>query len=309
MILQDERIKYKVQGLNLKKFLQSLNKNKIEVVEFEKLDYNLFFFTIKKKNENEFLKLVKKFNYSIDENKISFFTRNLRLIRNNLIFFVCAVVMVSLLLFSSNFVFQVKIEGLYFVSESEVLNVLDENGFEKGKFKTNYNLDSVEKVLTAHLEKISYASAVIKGNTLIINVDEKIDNSEYIYNYSPIFAPFDCVINSIELLSGTANFTAGQTAKAGDIVISPYVVYSNSQKLPVPAKATINAYVEISCYCEYELSDYLKNFQKYIEEKEKELYNKLEGKYNIDDFEKQILESSNDGKCLLTVILKGNIYF
>lgn len=309
MILQDENVKYKVQGLNLKKFFKILNQNKIEVLEFEKLDYNLFFFTIKKKNEVEFLKLSKKFKYNIDENKISFFTRNVRMIRNNLIFFACAVVMVGLLLFSSNFVFQTKIEGLCYMSENEVLKVLDENGFEMGKFKTNYDLDSVEKVLTAHLEKISYASAVIKGNTLVVNIDEKIDNSEYVYDYSPIFAPFDCVINSIELLSGTANYKVGQTVKAGEVVISPYVMYVNSQKLPVPAKATINAYVEISCYDEYELSDYQNNSQKYIEDLTKELYNKIEGKYNIDDFQKLILESSNDGKCLLTIVLKGNIYF
>ncbi|NCB48698.1 MAG: hypothetical protein EOM55_03665 [Clostridia bacterium] len=309
MILQNENIKFKVQGLNLKKFLQNLSKNKIEVVEFEKLEYNLFFFTIKKKNEFEFLKLVKRFNYKVDENKLSFLSRKIRLIRNNLVFFVSAIVMVFLILFSSNFVFQTKIEGLCAVRESEVLKVLDENGFEMGKFKTNYNLDSVEKILTAHLEKISYASAVIKGNTLVINIDEKIDNSEYIYNYSPIFAPFDCVINSIELLSGTANYLAGQTVKAGEVIVSPYVVYVNSQKLPVPAKAKINAYVEINCHCEYEMRDYQKNSQKYIEELTKELYNKNEDKYNIDDLEKLILESSNDGNCLLTIILKGNIYF
>lgn len=217
--------------------------------------------------------------------------------------------MVCLLLFTSNFVFKIEVVGLYAVSEREVLQVLDENGFETGKFKINYNLDSVEKVLTAHLDKISYASAVIKGNTLVVNVDEKIDNSEYVYNYNPIFAPFDCVTNSIELFSGTVNFTSGQTVKAGDVVISPYVVYVNSQKLPVPAKAKINAYVEITCYGEYEVIDYQKNFQKYIEEKEKELYTNLNNKYNVDDFEKQILESSSDGQYLLTVILKGNIYF
>lgn len=87
MILQDEIIKYKIEGLNLKKFLTTLNKNKIEVVEFEKLDYNLFFFTIKKKNEFEFLKLAKKFSYKVDENKLSFLSTKVRVIRNNLIFF------------------------------------------------------------------------------------------------------------------------------------------------------------------------------------------------------------------------------
>jgi len=309
MFLKDETIKYKIEGLNLKKFLKTLNQNCIEVVEFEKKDYNLFFFSIKKKKEKEFLKIAKKFNYKVDENKLSFFTRSLRMIKNNLVFFASAVILVCLLLFSTNFVLKTKIIGLSAVSESEVLQVLDENGFENGKLKSNYNLDAVEKVLTANLEKISYASAVIKGSTLVVNVDEKIDNSEYVYNYSPIFAPFDCVINSIELLSGTANFKAGQTVKAGEVVVSPFVVYSNSQKLPVPAKATINAYVEISAYGEYEDSDYEKNFQKYIEDLSKELYTKIEGKYNARDFEKEVFESKYDGKCLLTVCLKGNIYF
>ena len=304
-----KKIKYKITGLNLKKFLKTISDASIEIVEFQKIDYNLFYFTIKKKNEKDFLKFAKKYNYKVDEENISFFLKALRIIKYNLVFFVSAVIMTCFFLFSSNFVFKIQIVGLNSVSESEVLKVLEENGFEKGKLKSSFNLDSVEKILVSNLENISYASAVIKGNTLIVNVNEKIDNSEYIYNYSPIIAPFNCIINSIELLSGTPNFTNGQTVKQGEVVVSPYIVYKDSQKLPVPAKAKINAYVEISAFGEYEQSDYNNNFQKYIEEKEKELYNKLEGKYSFDNFEKQVLESPNEENCLLTVILKGNIYF
>jgi sporulation protein YqfD len=307
MILQDESVKFKIEGLNLKKFLKALSAKKIEVLEFEKIDYNTSLFCIKRRNEKEFLHIAEKFHYIFCERNRSPLSRILKNIKNNIVFFVCALVMVAFLLVTSGFVFQTKIVGLSSVSEQEVLAVLAENGFEMGKFKSSYNLDSVERTLTANIDGISYASAIIKGNTLVVNINEKIDNSQYVYNYAPIVAPFNCIIQSLELLSGTQNYFSGDTVLAGEAIVSPYVFYSDSQKLPVPAKATVHAYVELTVFGEFEENDFNQNSQKYIEEKRKELYTKLGENFDPQDFELSVSQSVQNGVCLLTVTMKGNI--
>lgn len=307
MILDSEKIKYKISGLNLKKFLTKLRVAHIELLEFERLDFFQFYCTIYKRNRKDFLNIASKFNYLVDEKKLSFILKTLRVVKNNLVFFITAVAIICALFVGSNFVFKIEIEGLENVHKTEVISVLSQNGFSVGKLKNEYDLTSVERVLCLNIDKVSFASAVIKGNTLVVNVDEKIDNSDYVYNYAPIIAPFDCVINFIELYSGTANFTSGQTAKRGDIIVSPFIFYKNLTKLPVPARAKINAYVELTASQKYDQSDYHNNFQKYIEEKQKELYNLLEDKYDKGSFESAVFENAEGEKVLLTVVLKGNI--
>ncbi len=309
MIIFPDTIQFKLQGLNLRKFLTTLSQNQIEVVEFKKIDYNLTYFTLLKKDEKRFLKIASKFSFKVDETKLPPARKIFRIIKNNVIFFICSAAMITFLFFSSAFVFKTKLIGLKNVSEREVISVLKANGFEMGKLKSNYKLDSIETLLTTHLEKISYASAVIKGSTLIVNIDEKIDNSAFIYPFSPLIAPFDCVLLSLELLSGTPLFSIGETVRAGEEIIAPYVTYANQTKLPVPAKASITAYTEISVFGEYDPADFATNSQKYIEEKEKELYNIINKSSCTKNLNKTLTQTPLQNSLLLTITLKGTISF
>ena len=307
MIFKNAVTIYLVQGLNFKKFLDSLKKQNIDILELEKIEYNLFRIGIEEKNRDRFLAITKKFNYLVNEDKLPRAKVIDRKIKGNIALTIVFVLIFISIFISSNFVYQTKIYGLENVSKQEVLRVLDENGFREGRFKSSYDLDRIEQVLTSKIEGISYASAVIKGNTLIVNINEKIDNSDYIYDYSPIFAPFDCIVKEIKLTSGTILVTEEGTAKKGDIIVAPYVIYDESTKLPVPAKAEIRLYVELISSVSVKVDLENSELQKVIEENKKRLYNELSCFEQGSDFIENVQRVETEGIAVITVTLSGEI--
>jgi hypothetical protein len=124
--------------------------------------------------------------------------------------------------------------------------VLNSNNINVGKPKSKYNLASIEKVLQNSIDKVSLASAIIRGNTLIVSINEKIDNSQYVYDFKPILAPYDMVITDIKLKSGTAIKQKNQTVKRGEAIVLPYIEYKDGAQLSVEAQAEITARIELS---------------------------------------------------------------
>ena len=241
-----EKIYYKIKGLNFNKFLSLLKNENIEIFEFQKLDYNLFCLAINSYNKKTFLKICKKMNYTLCQN-----LKNSNKLKTKIAFFMGIIFISFILLFSSNLVFKVKILGLENLTEREVLSVLNTNGFSTGKQKNSYNLNDLEIVLKSNLEKVSFVSCVIVGSTLVINIHEKIDNGTQNLNFATIFAPYDLILESVELKSGTLVANVGQTVKKGEAIVEPYIYYKDGTKLNVEANAKITAYVELASTLTY----------------------------------------------------------
>ena len=251
MILNSEKLTYKIKGLNFKKFLTLLKKENIEVFNFKRCEYNLLFITIKKQDEKSFLQVTKKLNYVLEEIKDTLFLTTQKKIKGSLSFFLTIVFLIISVVFSCNMVYKTEVFGLQNISKQEIIKVLNDNNIKMFKTKSNYNLDDIELLLKTKIKDISFASAIIQGNTLIINIDEKINNDKDIYDYKPMVAPYDCIIQSISLKSGTAVVSVGQTVKKGQELVLPYINYKDGTKLNVEALAEVKAYVEVSNTTEY----------------------------------------------------------
>lgn len=145
----------------------------------------------------------------------------------------------------SYFVFSVKIIGLETINENEVETVLKENNLYGFIYKGALNKSDVEKTLMNEFDKISMVSAIIKGNTLIISIKEKVINDEYenADNFSSLKSQYDCLITDIKLISGTLKVKVGQIVQYGDVLVEPYIIDSSGERRAVKAEAEINARV------------------------------------------------------------------
>ncbi|MBQ9792669.1 MAG: sporulation protein YqfD, partial [Clostridia bacterium] len=251
MVLDEQKITYKVKGLNFKKFLMLLKKEAIEVCLLKKQEYNIFFIQIKQKDVKSFIKIASELNYRLIEENSTILLNSKKSIIKNLSFFITVVLLGIILVFSCNMVYKIEIYGLETLSPQQVVKVLNDNNIKVFKTKSSYNLDNIELLLKSSLDKISFASAIIKGNTMIINVNEKINNDEYIYDYQPIVATYDCIIKNINLKSGTVVVEKGQTVKKGQEIVMPYIDYKDGTQLSVKASAEIEAYIEVSHTTQY----------------------------------------------------------
>ena len=300
---------YVVKGLNFKKFLNKLQTDNIDIFKLEKKDYNSFIIGIKQKDKSKFLEISKKFNYEVCEEKVPFNLKVIRLIKNNIAISLSCLILIFSILTLNNFVLRVEIFGLENITKNEILQVLNANGYKKGKLKSSYDLDSIEKVLVSNLDKVSFASAIIKGNTLVVNVNEKIDNSDYICDYQPILAPFNLILKEINLFSGTLQYKIGDVVKQGEVIVVPAIVYENEITLSVPAKATIKAYVEVSYNFELSINVSVDEKKKVIEENQNKLYNMLCDYEIVSNPVFDLIEKAEDDIILSTLYLKAVIVF
>ena len=187
-----------------------------------------------------------------------------------------------------------------------MLSVLQNNGYKEGKFKNNYDLDSIEQVLTKNLNLVSFASAVIKGNTLIVNINEKIDNSEYIYDYPPIVSPFNGIVQKIELVSGSILVQEQETVREGEVIIAPCLLLGD-KVISTPARARVTLYIEASVVINLEKQVNETEKQKVIEENKKEVYNNLSCYEQEGEFKESVHEVEDENSLTLVITLSGQI--
>ena len=148
------------------------------------------------------------------------------------------VLFVSFFIWQSQFVLQYRVFGTSAVQKSEIVNFVKSN-FSKRKSKIDTR--EVENALGERFEELSFVSCIIEGQTLVLNVKEKLLPEEVFGQFKPIFAQNNGMITQIDLISGTPAVKVGDFVKKGDVLVEPFVYDTSGQKRDVKANAKIYA--------------------------------------------------------------------
>ena len=141
---------------------------------------------------------------------------------------------------SNQYVLRYEINGVETISKAEIVEFLKNEETNK---KLLIEESKIERDLMKNFQQISLVSCTIKGQTLIVNIKEKLHPNSIFGEFLPIIADENCKIVDIKLISGTANVKVGDYVKKGDVLIEPYFIDETSEKRKVEAKATITAQV------------------------------------------------------------------
>ena len=152
--------------------------------------------------------------------------------------FVGFAIFVFFYLVQSQFVIRCNVYGNKQVQQCEIVQFVESN-FPKRKSKIN--LEQMQFSLMKRFDQISFCSCIIKGQTLLVSIKEKVVPEEMIGNFAPIVAKYDGRITKIALVSGTMTVKVGDVVKRGDILVQPYTINSAGQKMEVEADAKIEA--------------------------------------------------------------------
>lgn len=241
--------KYTIKNLNKEKIFKQILK-KCEIYNIIFIDNNIEF-SIKNKNKKYVDNILKKNNSKVLNIRhlgiFSFLKRSI--FRLGVI---SAILLMSIFLFISNFfVFQYSIIGNELVGENEVLQILQQNNAVGIVAKNSINIEKIQDDILS-IDKVSLVSVIIQGNTMIINIKEKVYNPEYEdrQEFSYICSEYDGIITEISPVQGTPLVSVGQTVKKGQQLIAPYILDSNGQKLSVKPMADIKADVFFTDICE-----------------------------------------------------------
>lgn len=143
----------------------------------------------------------------------------LHLFLSNIGFAVGIIASIVIYLAISSRIFYISISGLERTQKMDVLNSLERIGVQKFATMPS-DMDALTEYLSSEFD-FSIVSAIRRGNALVINVKEELDD---VVDFEEITAEYDMVINSIEVYSGTANVKAGDIVKRGDVLVSPHML-------------------------------------------------------------------------------------
>ena len=226
-------VQFKIKGLNQEKNLNILAK-KFPIYDIVRVSKNCSIFKVKIFHAKKVRKTLIEYNFEIlEEKRVGVLPLLLKVFN---IYAISALIFCSILIFAqSPFIWQYEILGEKSLTKQEIVDFIKDN-FTKNKYKLSTK--SVEGALYDEYEEISFVSVIVRGQTLIVNIKEKLLPDEIYGEFKPIISEYDGKVSEIELISGTLAVKTGDYIKAGDVLVYPYYVDDGVEK-PVMANAEI----------------------------------------------------------------------
>lgn len=143
----------------------------------------------------------------------------------------------------STLVAEVEIHGNALVSEEVIAAAVSEY-VETPRLFAYPDLESIEKAVL-RCDGVAYAKVVREGKRIVVEIVEELPETEITdtQNPIPVLARESGVITRIVTLRGTAEVECGDTVKAGDVLIAPYVSAGENDPVPVRAMGIVEAKV------------------------------------------------------------------
>ncbi len=225
---------FTIKGLNIEKNLNTLTK-KFQIRDIVRIEKNLTKLTVDYRFHKAFKKEILKLGYEILEEKNRGFLPYFFKIFGNFGVIFAFLLATVLYIVQSPYIWQYEILGEENLSETEIVE------FVKDNFSSNkHQIDTleVENALYKNFEKISFVSCIIKGQTMIINLKERLMPSEMYGEFKPVYSKYDGKITAINIVSGTSVVKIGDYVEEGDILVQPYYLDSNGNLQQVEADAS-----------------------------------------------------------------------
>lgn len=231
-------VQFKIKGLNQEKNLNILAK-KFPIYDIVRVSKNCSIFKVNIFHAKKIRKILIDLNYEIlEEKRLGALPVLLRVFN---IYTISAIIFSAILIFAqSPYIWQYEILGEENISKTEVVSFIKDN-FTKNKYKLNTK--SVEGALYEEYEEISFVSVIVRGQTLIVNIKEKLLPEEIYGDFKPIISEYDGKVTGINLISGTMAVKTGDYIKAGDVLVYPYYNDAGTiKKVMANAEITMEIY-------------------------------------------------------------------
>lgn len=216
--------RYKIEGLNLDRLINRLNKNGISVYNVKKKARSVIFSINARESEKVFA-ICKELCYNIIEvNNHGRLYPVVRLIRNVGVL-AGVVAFIGLQMFFSDVCLSFEFSGNGNVYSREVTEYLIANGVKPmGRF-SSFNMQTLEDRLLASSDKFSFVSCEKSGCRLKINLvlaegKTGIMNS----NVTALYSDVNGSVESVKVYRGTAEVDIGDEVKKGDLLVGGYAI-------------------------------------------------------------------------------------
>ncbi len=136
------------------------------------------------------------------------------------------VVFLILSLLMKNMIWSVEISGIETLSESAIIEELEESGVKRGSFVSSVDTGNVSRKVMQESTDIGWMSVNIIGSKAQVEIKEKVRKPEIVDYRSPcnIVASYDGLIKDMNTKQGSAMIKSGSAVLKGQLLVSGAMV-------------------------------------------------------------------------------------
>lgn len=236
--------KFEIVGVNQEKTFNEISE-KYKLYDIERISHTHTFFSCKITKSASLNKELLERGFEVkskNEFGILKFFKYILLSYGLICGFFCGLILYMVM---SNFVLNIEILGLESITKNEIYSILKQQNISRFSMKKNINVNVLSQTLLKKNSNLSLASVIIKGNTLVVNLKEKVVNEEVenLEEFQPLKSKFNGQITSIKLIQGTLKVSVGDIVMQGQVLVEPYITDSSNNQRPVNPLAEIEAKV------------------------------------------------------------------
>lgn len=219
------KIKVAIIGSNRTRLINKLKNENIPIY-YLKTDESATFW-VKQNDLKKLKEFADLYGVQLEVVKTSGVAGSLEKIIKNLPYIAAVIICFVMLIISTQYVYNVKVEAQNDVYANKVELLLRENNIFGTIPKGKINLNEVENLILSNLSEVSFATCYIEGFSLKIKIVAN-DNPKQTEEKKNLHSDFDAVVTRIMVRSGTGEVTVGQRVKAGDVLIGGYHIADNT---------------------------------------------------------------------------------
>ncbi len=219
------KIKVSIIGSNRTRLINKLKNENIPIY-YLKTDESTTFW-VKQNDLKKLKEFADLYGVQLEVVKTSGVAGSLEKIIKNLPYIAAVIICFVMLIISTQYVYNVKVEAQNDVYANKVELLLRENNIFGTIPKGKINLNEVENLILSNLSEVSFATCYIEGFSLKIKIVAN-DNPKQTEEKKNLHSDFDAVVTRIMVRSGTGEVAVGQRVKAGDVLIGGYHIADNT---------------------------------------------------------------------------------
>lgn len=219
------KIKVAIIGSNRTRLINKLKNENIPIY-YLKTDESATFW-VKQNDLKKLKEFADLYGVQLEVVKTSGVAGSLEKIIKNLPYIAAVIICFVMLIISTQYVYNVKVEAQNDVYANKVELLLRENNIFGTIPKGKINLNEVENLILSNLSEVSFATCYIEGFSLKIKIVTN-DNPKQTEEKKNLHSDFDAVVTRIMVRSGTGEVAVGQRVKAGDVLIGGYHIADNT---------------------------------------------------------------------------------
>ena len=236
-------VKIKVEGLFLERFINICVSKKILLMDIKREKSTIMYANVGIADYKKLKQVARKTKSKIKIQIKKGLPFTIKKYRKRKIFGILFVVILALLIVSSNYIWNIEISGNVKITNQEILQSLEGSGLKVGLSKNDIDINAVISKIRLDREDIAWIGITVKGTNAIVKIKEAAKAPEVIdeNKFCNIVANKTGMITKINVQNGTANVKVGDIVEEGDILVNGYLEGKYTGTRYVHGAATVEA--------------------------------------------------------------------